>query len=61
MNTNYTYHHRALKRGYVSTKCTEGIRTPYTGKYGTGYTIQRHNPRSTRYCIVDYYVKEDEQ
>lgn len=50
------YHHTALARGYVSAKCVSGIRYPYSGKYGEGYTVRRHNPDSTRYCYMDYYV-----
>ena len=50
------YHHSALTRGYVSSKLTEGIREDYKGRFGDGYTIRRHNPSSTRYCIIEYYV-----
>lgn len=50
------YHHTALARGYVSAKCTDGIRKSYCGRYGKGFTICRHNPDSTRYCYMDYYV-----
>jgi hypothetical protein len=51
----YKYHHTALTRGYVSVK-SEGVREDYTGRFGTGYTIKRNNPDSTRYCYIDYYV-----
>lgn len=49
-------HHTALAQGYVSVKAKNGIKAPYSGKYGTGYIVKRHNPRSTRYCYIDYYV-----
>lgn len=50
------FHHTALTPGYVSNKLTDGIKTPYSGRFGTGYTIKRHNPDSTRYCFIDYYT-----
>lgn len=52
----YTLHHTALCRGYVSKKATEGIRELYNGKFGEGYTVKTHNPNSTRYCYISYYV-----
>lgn len=52
----YNYHHTALTRGYVSVKETEGIKERYSGRFGTGYTVKRHNPNSTFYCYIDYYV-----
>ena len=51
----YKYHHTALTRGYVSVK-SEGVREDYTGRFGTGYTVKRNNPNSTRYCYIDYYI-----
>ena len=50
------YHHTALTLGYVSTKNTDGIKSDYTGRFGTGFTIKRHNPSSTRFCFIDYYI-----
>nr|DAR00558.1 MAG TPA: hypothetical protein [Caudoviricetes sp.] len=46
-----------LTRGYVSVK-TNGIKSAYTGRFGTGYTVKRNNPDSTRYCYVDYYIEK---
>lgn len=54
----YNYHHTALTKGYVSIKNAEGIKESYSGKFGTGYTIKRYNPNSTRYCLIDYYVAQ---
>ena len=48
--------HTALTRGYVSKK-SSGIKEPYSGRYGKGYTIKEHNPMSTRYCLITYYVE----
>lgn len=56
MSKNYNYHHTSLTRGYVSVNETEGIKESYSGRFGTGYTIKRNNPNSTRYCYIDYYV-----
>ena len=53
-----TFHHRSLTQGYVSVKQTEGIKKPYDGKFGVGYTIRHHNPNSTRYCWLDYYIED---
>lgn len=49
--------HTSLCRGYVSVK-SEGIKNEYNGRFGKGYTIKTHNPNSTRYCFITYYVKE---
>lgn len=57
MNKNCIYHHTSLARGYVSVK-SEGIKEPYKGKFGTGYTIKKHNPHSTRYCYILYYIEK---
>ena len=56
MMKEYREHHTALCRGYVSVKETEGIKELYNGKFGEGYTIRRHNPQSTQYCLITYYV-----
>lgn len=53
--SKYVYHHTALTRGYVSVK-SNGVKADYSGKFGTGYTVKRNNPDSTRYCYVDYYI-----
>lgn len=57
MKKEYIYHHTSLTRGYVSVK-TDGIKADYTGRFGTGYTVKRNNPDSTRYCYVDYYIEK---
>lgn len=54
--TAYKLHHTSLTRCYISRKLPDGIRSPYAGKFGTGYTVKRSNPDSTRYCFVDYYT-----
>lgn len=52
----YRLHHTALCRGYVSVKAADGIRESYNGKFGEGYTVKTHNPNSTRYCNISYYI-----
>ena len=54
----YVLHHTALARGYVSVKCLEGIKESYQGRFGTGYTVKKHNPKSTYYCVIEYWVEE---
>lgn len=56
MKKEYRLHHTATCRGYVSVKETAGIKEAYAGRFGTGYTVKRNNPNSTRYCYIDYYV-----
>lgn len=53
----YRLHHTSLCRGYVSVKETEGIKERYKGRFGEGYTVKSHNPNSTYYCFISYYVK----
>lgn len=54
------FHHRSLVPGYVKKEFKDsGIKEPYFGKFGIGYTISRYNPDSTRYKIVDYYIDDD--
>ena len=52
----YKYHHSALARGYQK----KGTLTfeKYNGRYGKGYKVYSHNPKSTSYKIVDYYIKK---
>lgn len=58
-NKEYKKHHTALSRGYVSVKNGgEEEPVPYKGKYGEGYTIKSHNPNSTYYCYITYYVDD---
>lgn len=52
----YKFHHSALARGYQR-KGTVTIEK-YSGRYGKGYKVFSHNPRSTSYKIVDYYIKK---
>jgi hypothetical protein len=52
---NYKEHHTSLTRGYV--KVNQQIKEEYNGRFGKGYTIKRHNPNSTQYCYITYYVE----
>lgn len=54
------YHHTAKTSGYVGIN-NPGIIEPYKGRYGVGYTIRKHNPNSTRYCLKEYYIKEEQK
>lgn len=47
-------HHTAMRRGYVGVN--KIIISPYEGKFGKGYTLDKNNPRSTQYCIREYWI-----
>ena len=55
----YREHHTSLTRGYVSVK-GGGMDAPvtYSGRFGKGYTVKSHNPNSTQYCFITYYIAE---
>lgn len=50
------YHHTSKAQGYVSAKGA-GYAVPYKGRFGRGYKYYTHNPDSTYYCYVTYYVE----
>ena len=56
---NYKEHHTSLSRGYV--RVGQKIKEEYNGRFGKGYTIKRHNPNSTQYCYITYYVEAWEE
>lgn len=51
-----TLHHTALTRGYIGVG--KEVREEYKGRFGTGYTVKTHNPDSTRYCLISYYINK---
>jgi hypothetical protein len=52
------FHHRSTDNGYVSKKIGYGIAEKYAGHFGSGVKIRRHNPKSTQYCIVEYWIRD---
>lgn len=52
----YKCHHSALNQGYVRIKTFEV--ELYNGRYGKGFKYSFNNPNSTRYKIVEYWIKE---
>ena len=52
----YKFHHSALSRGYQ--KKDSVTIEKYSGRYGKGYKVSEHNPRSSQYKIVSYYIKK---
>ena len=52
----YKFHHITSVRGYQK-KGTVTIEK-YSGSYGKGYKVSKHNPNSTRYKFVCYYIKK---
>lgn len=54
-----TLHHTAAHRGYVSRK-SEGVANEYSGKFGTGYTIDRPRWDTTNYVDREYWILKEE-
>lgn len=52
---NLTFHHSALSRGYI--RVGETKEETYNGRFGAGKKIYKHNPHSTRFCIVEYWLE----
>ena len=52
----YKYHHCSYARGYVKVKDT--IITPYKGRFGEGYTVDKHCNHSSYYFWRAYFIKE---
>jgi hypothetical protein len=46
-----------MTRGYVSRKTGETEPVVYNGKFGEGCTTFSPNSGSTRYCFINYYIK----
>ena len=47
-------HHTALCNGYCP---VDGpYYAAYNGRFGEGYMVFTNNPKSTRYCFVDYMI-----
>lgn len=51
-------HHSALSRGYIRVGQRKDV--PYKGRFGVGRKVFKHNPFSSRYCIVEYWVVDSE-
>jgi hypothetical protein len=57
--SGYRYHHSAYARGYVSRVNYPDVKQ-YDGKYGRGVKVLLPNHKSTRYAVVEYYIREEE-
>ena len=55
----YTKHHTAYTQGYLSRKIGSERITPYHGRSGVGYIVERPCFTSTRFHFIDYYIKEE--
>lgn len=51
-------HHTSLMPGYLPKDSLRWIE--YSGKFGNGYIMLRHNPKSTRYVLKDYWIEGDD-
>ena len=55
ITANYTLHHTATRRGYISRKLP-GVVEMYSGRYGDGYIIIRPRRDTTQYVTYEYYI-----
>lgn len=55
IEAGYLLHHTALHCGYQTVKRPHI--EPYSGVFGEGYKVERNNPQSSQYKIVEYYIK----
>ena len=61
--TDLQYHHSALAPGYCKRPKRFVCGSPcwptyqYNGRFGSGYVQILHNPDSTEYVIVMYYIR----
>ena len=53
-NPVYELHHTATKKGDISRK-SDGIVKEYSGRFGTGYTVEGPRWDTTRYMYSDDY------
>lgn len=60
-NPQYYLHHTAAARGYVSRKIDHPEPHEYSGKFGTGYTVERPRWDTTRYIYIDYYIRKGDK
>lgn len=51
-------HHTSLCRGYVRTGLARVEK--YNGKFGKGFRVFTHNPRSTTFCNCTYYINKED-
>lgn len=63
INNGYHFHHSAYHNGYIEKHPFSAFRTPYDGRYGTGYILHRHDADGAAHRIynrhiVEYWVKE---
>ena len=52
----YYLHHTAAARGYLSRKIDHFGPREYTGKFGTGYIVERPRWDTSNYHYIDYYI-----
>ena len=49
--------HTSYHRSYVSRKI-DGVVTPYSGMFGSGYVLMEPNWASTTYSFITYFIEE---
>lgn len=50
--------HTAMMPGYLPVESVKWME--YSGKFGNGYIVLRHNPKSKRYVLKDYWLEGEE-
>lgn len=50
------WHHTSYAQGYIPVNKAKIM--PYHGRFGIGYTIDRHCNNSSRYMLRSYYILE---
>lgn len=53
---HYKQLHTSYARGYVKVNDTNNY-VEYKGIFGKGLKHYQNNPKSTRYCLVTYYIE----
>lgn len=67
MLDGYKFHHTSIRAGYIRSKMKSdrSIHTPckvsyYSGRFGEGFTVHLNKEDSSRYHIVEYFVRDSD-
>lgn len=52
----FTFHHGANRKGYITRKAS-GFIKEYSGRFGTGFTIEKPSFDGTMFHPVNYYIE----
>lgn len=54
----YEYHHTATHPGYIKRKPDYCVITPYNGRFGKGYKVERPRRDTTQYHYCEYWIEK---